>query len=81
MMFDKNETAKSEYRGIESTEFWAKFIGEIMGAREATMRSLASAKLESVAALQGRVWAFDRVLDLPKKIVDGLTADEAAPET
>jgi len=80
MMFDKSETAKSEYRGIESTEFWAKFIGEIMAARDSAMRSLASAKLENVAALQGRVWALDRVLALPKKIVEGPTEDESAPE-
>ncbi len=79
-MFDIGDTIKNEYRGIEKTEFWVRYMSEIVARRHAALSRLIVSRIENVPALQGEIRAYETILALPTKLVDGTTADEAAPE-
>lgn len=71
------DAIEAEYREIEKTVFWQKFMIAIHTANAQSIRDLCSARPEDVQKLQGRIFAYDKVIGLPDKVVKdskGITA-------
>ena len=63
------DAIEAEYRDVAATEFWNRFMMTIMAANAQAIKDLCSAKAEDVPKLQGRIFAYDKVIGLPDKVV------------
>ena len=72
-LFDKRDELVADFQAVEGTAFWKKYLEELEAERDAVRRRLEIAPLDKVCDLQGRLWAFGKVLRLPDSIVKGKT--------
>jgi hypothetical protein len=76
-----SSSVQREYHGIEDTVFWKRYTKTIDNMVQQSLGELKTAGDDKYRNIQGRVWALELVQALPGRIVEGLTADDAAPET
>jgi hypothetical protein len=63
-----------EADAVRKTEYWQALVKRIEALRGKAVTKLISDPVDTHRYLQGQIWAIDRILEYPVKIVEDLRA-------